>query len=137
MHSQILKKIKNECRYIATLKDYDEILNEIECKVNDKKYDIYIYIIYIYISAKDIKDLVIYCKRKIHIIGFLEKNEFIKGEYKKIRIIIKTILKNYKKNCQLLYDKMYKCENIVFSFYRKNKEIRNNKDEQIKILFFT
>lgn len=32
-----------------------------------------IYILYIYISDKDIKDLVIYCKRKIHIIGFLEK----------------------------------------------------------------
>ena len=48
---------------------------------------IYIYYIYIYVSDKDIKDLVIYCKRKIHIIGFLEKNEFIKREYKKIRII--------------------------------------------------
>lgn len=44
--------------------------------------------IYIYISDKDIEDLVIYCKRKIHIIGFLENNEFIKREYKKIRIII-------------------------------------------------
>lgn len=32
---------------------------------------------------------------------------------------------------------MYKRENIVFSFYRKNKEIRYYKDEQIKILFFT
>ena len=130
MHSQILKKeIKNEYRYITSLKDYDEILNEIECKVNDKIM-IYIYIYYIYISDKDIKDLVIYCKRKIHIIGFLEKNEFIKREYKKIRIIIKTILKKkYKKNGQLLYDKMYKCENKtrldwfiienVFDFYRK------------------
>lgn len=46
MHSQILKKIKNEYRYITSLKDYDEILNEIECKVNDKNV-IYIYIIYI------------------------------------------------------------------------------------------
>ena len=74
----------------------------------------------------------------MHIIGFLEKNEFIKREYKKIRIIIKTISKKiYKKNCRLLYDKMYKCENIVFNFYRKNKEIRYYKDEQIKILFFT
>ena len=82
-------------------------------------YILYIYI-YIYISDKDIKDLVIYCKRKIHIIGFLEKNEFIKREYKMIRIIIKTILKKiYKKNCQLLYDKMYKCENIVFNFFSK------------------
>ena len=37
-----------------------------------------------------------------------------------IRIIIKTILKKiYKKNCQLLYDKMYKCENIVFNFFSK------------------
>ena len=45
MHSQILKKHnKNEYRYITSLKDYDEILSEIECKVNDKKYDIYIYI---------------------------------------------------------------------------------------------
>ena len=52
MHSQILKKIKNEYRYVTSLKDYDEILNEIESKVNDKKYDIYIiYIIYIYISV--------------------------------------------------------------------------------------
>lgn len=79
-----------------------------------------LYILYIYISDKDIKDLVIYCKRKIHRIGFLEKNEFIKREYKRIRIIIKTILKKiYKKNCQLLYDKMYKCENIVFNFFSK------------------
>ena len=54
---------------------------------------IYIYMLYRYISDKDIKDLVIYCKRKIHIIGFLEKNEFIKREYEKIRIIIKKILK--------------------------------------------
>ena len=49
--------------------------------------------LYRYISDKDIKDLVIYCKRKIHIIRFLEKNEFIKREYEKIRIIIKKILK--------------------------------------------
>ena len=77
-------------------------------------YILYIYIyIYIYISDKDIKDLVIYCKRKIYKIGFLEKNEFIKREYKKMRIIIK------KKNFQSLYDKMYKCENIVFNFYSK------------------
>lgn len=113
MHSQILKsKIKNECRYITTLKDYDEILNEIECKVNDKKYDIYI--IYIYISDKDIKDLVIYCKRKIHIIGFLEKNEFIKREYKKIRINIKTILKKYIKRIVNYY--MTKCVNVRILF---------------------
>ena len=72
MHSQILiKEIKNEYRYTTSLKDYDEILNEIECKENDKKFDIYI--LYIYISDKDIKDLVIYCKRKIHIIGFFRK----------------------------------------------------------------
>ena len=45
MHSQILKKgIKNEYWSITSLKDYDEILNEIECKVNDKNM-IYIYII--------------------------------------------------------------------------------------------
>ena len=50
--------------------------------------DIYIYILYIYISDKDIEDLVIYCKRKTHIIGFLENNEFIKRDYKKIRITI-------------------------------------------------
>ena len=31
-----------------------------------------------------------------------------------IRIIIKTILKKI-----LLYDKMYKCENIVFNFFSK------------------
>ena len=37
-----------------------------------------------------------------------------------MRIIIKTILKKIcKKNCQLLYGKKYKCENIVFNFYSK------------------
>ena len=49
MHSQIFKKNKNEYKYITSLKDYDEILSEIECKVNDKKYDIYYIYIYIYI----------------------------------------------------------------------------------------
>ena len=47
-----------------------------------------------------------------------------------IRIIIKTILKKiYKKNCQLLYDKMYKCENIVFNFL--NKILQRRKDKNI------
>ena len=32
---------------------------------------------------------------------------------------------------------MYKRENIVFSFYRKNKEIRYYKDEQIKKYYFS
>ena len=82
MHSQILKKgIKNEYWSITSLKDYDEILNEIECKVNDKNM--------IYIYYKDIKDLVIYCKGKNTYNRSFRKNEFIKREIniKKIRII--------------------------------------------------
>ena len=97
-----------------------------------------LYILYIYISDKDIKDLVIYCKRKIHRIGFLEKNEFIKREYKRIRIIIKTILKKYTKRIVNYY--MTKCINVrilFLIFLAKNKEIRYYKDEKIKILFFT
>lgn len=63
---------------------------------------------YIYIN-----DLVIYCKGKNTYNRTFRKNEFLKREIniKKIRIIIKTITKNYKKNCESLYDKMYKCEN--------------------------
>ena len=37
--------------------------------------------------------------------------------------------KIYKKNCQLLYDKMYKCENIVFNFL--NKILQRRKDKNI------
>lgn len=73
MHSQILKKgIKNEYRSITSLKDYDEILNEIECKVNDKNM--------IYIYYKDIKDLVICCKGENRYNRIFRKNEFIKRE---------------------------------------------------------